>query len=169
MIQRRSGDLGARAVRGFGARRFVAIAALAVALGTAGCENRAPSATPEGAVREMVERMRRVQGDPADAKAAFDLLSANAQANLKARAERYSAASGKTIAPEAMIAPSFFLLRFEPQRYKAQISGTYALVEAQGLLPEERAQIPCVWEGERWKLDLPMPALPPIQTRPRDE
>ena len=162
MSRARSGD-GSRSAR------LVAIVGLSVALFAAGCDNRAPSATPEGAVREMVERMRRVQGDPADAKAAFELLSKNAQANLKARAERYSAASGKTIAPEAMIVPSFFLLRFEPQRYKAQISGTYALVEAQGLLPEERAQIPCVWEGERWRLDLPMPALPPIQTRPRDE
>jgi hypothetical protein len=160
---------GARSGDRSRASRLVAIVGLPVALFAGGCDNRAPSATPEGAVREMVERMRRVQGDPADAKAAFELLSKNAQANLKARAERYSAASGKTIAPEAMIVPSFFLLRFDPQRYKAQISGTYALVEAQGLLPEERAQIPCVWEGERWRLDLPMPALPPIQTRPRDE
>ena len=151
------------------ARAGVATALVIVAMTLAGCESRSPSATPEGAVRELVERMRRVQGDPADAKAAFEMLSKNAQANLKARAERYSAASGKTIAPEAMIVPSFFLLRFDPQRYKARISGTYALVEAQGLLPEERAQIPCVYEGERWKLDLPMPALPPIQTRPRDE
>lgn len=151
------------------ARAGVATALVIVAMTLVGCESRSPSATPEGAVRELVERMRRVQGDPADAKAAFEMLSKNAQANLKARAERYSAASGKTIAPEAMIVPSFFLLRFDPQRYKARISGTYALVEAQGLLPEERAQIPCVYEGERWKLDLPMPALPPIQTRPRDE
>lgn len=119
-------------------------------------------------MRELVERMRRVQGDPADAKAAYELLSANAQANLKARAERYSAASGKAIAPEAMIVPSLFLLRFEPQRYRAQISGSYALVEAQGLLPDERARIQCVLEEEVWRVDLVLPPLPPIQTRPRD-
>jgi len=145
--------------------------ALVIAVTTvlsAGCGRRAPNATPEGAVREFVERMRRVQGDPADAKAAFEMLSGAARANLKTRAERYSAASGKTIAPEAMIVPSLFLLRFEPQRYRAKISGTYALVEAQGLLPEERAQVPCVFEEERWRLDLPMPPLAPIQSRPRD-
>ncbi len=145
------------------------LALAVVATATFGCESRSPSATPEGAVRELVERMSRVQGDPADAKAAFDLLSKNAQTNLKSRAERYSAASGKAIAPEAMIVPSLFLLRFEPQRYKARILGTYALVDIEGLLPTERAQVPCVYEGERWKVDLPLPALPPIQTRPRDE
>ena len=149
------------------ARAWVIAIAL-VSLGIVGCTSRAPSATPEGTVREFVERMRRVQGDPADAKAAFELLSKNAQANLKARAERYSAASGKAIAPEAMIVPSRFFLRFEPQRYRAKISGGYALVEAQGLLAEERAQIPCVLEEEGWRLDLQMPPLPPIQTRPRD-
>jgi hypothetical protein len=150
-------------------RALAWVLALMVTSGlAAGCGRRAPNATPEGAVREFVERMRRVQGDPADAKAAFEMLSANAKANLKTRAERYSAASGKTIAPEAMIVPSLFLLRFDPQRYRAKISGVYALVEAQGLLPEERAQIPCVFEDERWRLDLPMPPLPPIQTRPRE-
>lgn len=144
----------------------IALAALAPML--ASCRSRAPGASPEGAVRELVERMRRVQGDPADAKAAYALLSANAQANLKARAERYSAASGKAIAPEAMIVPSLFILRFEPQRYRAQISGSYALVEAQGLLPDERAQIQCVLEDEVWRVDMQLPPLPPIQTRPRD-
>ena len=153
-------------MRGRGRAALLAFALVCEA--SLGCRGRSPSATPEGAVRELVERMRRVQGDPADAKAAFELLSHNAQANLKTRAERYSAASGKPMAPEAMIVPSLFLLRFDPQRYRAKISGTYALVEAQGLLPEERAQIPCVFEEERWKLDLQMPLLSPIQTRPRD-
>jgi hypothetical protein len=149
-------------------RAWVLVLAIGLASLVSGCGTRAVNATPEGAVREFVERMRRVQGDPADAKAAFDLLSNGAKANLKARAERYSAASGKAIAPEAMIVPSLFLLRFEPERYHAKISGSYALVEAQGLLPEERAQIPCVFEEEVWRLDLPVPPPAPIQTRPRD-
>jgi hypothetical protein len=137
-----------------------------VALALAGCGRRAPNATPDGAVREMVERMRRLNGDPGDARAAFDMLSGRAQTNLAARAHRYSAASGKTIAPEAMLAPSRFLLRFEPQRYSAQISGTYARVEAVGLLAEERAQIPCVFEDGAWRVDLALPSLPPVQMRP---
>lgn len=150
-------------------RGFVfATASLSMLLTMPGCGSRAPSATPEGVVRDFVVRMRRVQGDPGDAKAVFALLSKDAQANLKARAERYSAASGKPMAPEAMIVPSLFFLRFEPLRYKARISGTYAMVEAEGALPEDRAQIQCVFEEDGWKVDLKLPPLPPIQTRPRE-
>src|SRR5438067_9563633 len=105
------------------------MAAMVATVALAGCGRRAPNATPDGAVRELVERLRRVHGDPGDAKAAFDLLSKHTQSNLATRAQRYSAASGKTIAPEAMIAPSRFLLQFEPQRYTARIAGGYALVE----------------------------------------
>lgn len=140
--------------------------ALALSLAALGCGRRAPNATPDGAVREVIERMSRMGGDPADAKAVYDLLSGRAHANLTARAQRYSAASGKTIAPEAMIAPSRFLLRFQPERYVAKISGTYAMVEVTGLLPGEHAQLACVLEDELWKVDLPLPPLPPVQLRP---
>jgi hypothetical protein len=140
--------------------------ALLAALALAGCGRRVPNATPEGAVRELVERMDRVRGDPADAKAAFELLSKRAQANLASRAQRYSAASGKTIAPEAMIVPSRFLLRFQPERYTARIIGAHAMVDVVGLVGGERAQIPCVLEDEVWRVDLPLPALPPVQMRP---
>src|SRR6185369_12688021 len=107
---------------------------------------RAASATPDGSVRELVERMRRLRGDPGDAKATFELLSRRAKLNLKARAQRYSAASGKAMTAEAMIVPSRFLLRFEPQRYSAQISGSFAKVEVVGLLVGEHAEVPCVFE-----------------------
>jgi uncharacterized protein YbjT (DUF2867 family) len=137
---------------------------LAAAL--AGCGRRAPTASPDGAVRELVERMRRIQGDPAEAKGAYELLSKRAQQNLVERAKRYSAASGKQIAPEAMIAPSRFLLRFEPQRYAAQIAGASARVEIVGLLAGDRATVPCVLEETGWKVDLALPPLPPVQMRP---
>jgi predicted small lipoprotein YifL len=132
----------------------------------AGCGRRAPSATPDGAVRELVERMRHINGDPGDARTAYALLSRRAKSNLTARAQRYSAASGKAIAPEAMIAPSRFLLRFEPQRYAAQISGAYARVDVVGLLASDRAQLACVLEDGAWRVDLGLPALPPVQMRP---
>ncbi len=142
---------------------------MAMAIALAGCVRRAPTATPEGAVRELVERLRRVRGDSSDAKSAFMLLSSRTQANLSARAERYSAASGKAIAPEAMIAPARFLLRFEPHRYTSKIAGTYALVEVTGLLEGERAQIPCVYEDNTWRVELSLPPLPPVQRRPGSE
>jgi hypothetical protein len=139
---------------------------LGVFLALAACSRRPPNATAEGAVREMVERMRRVNGDPADAKAAFDLFSKRTQQNLAARAQRYSAASGKTIAPEAMIVPSRFLLRFEAQRYTAQVAGTHARVEVVGLLAHERAYVPCVFEEDGWRVDAVLPPLPSVKMRP---
>jgi hypothetical protein len=131
-----------------------------------GCNRKPPNATPDGAVRELVERLRLVNGDPAAAKAAFELLSKRARGNLSERAQRYGAASGKTIAPEAMLVPSRFVLRFEPQRYAAQVSGNHALVEIVGLAPEDRAAVPCVFEDEAWRVDLALPPLPPVQVRP---
>lgn len=149
------------------ARLALVFAFLVLAVGGAGgCSRRLPNATPDGAVRELVERLQRVHGDPSDAKAAYLLLSKRAQLNLTARAQRYSAASGKTIAPEAMIVPSRFLLRFEPQRFTAQIAGAHALVEVVGLLPQDRALVPCVFEDGAWRVDLALPALPPVQMRP---
>ncbi|MFO0755632.1 MAG: hypothetical protein U0359_04040 [Byssovorax sp.] len=144
-------------------RPLLIAAILAIA---GGCGPRVPNATPEGAVRELVERLRLVNGDPADAKAVFALLSKRAQANLVARAKRYSDASGKNIAPEAMIAPARLVLHLEPQRYSAKISGTYALVDITGALPEDHAQVPCIFEDDAWRVDLTLPALPPVQMRP---
>jgi hypothetical protein len=149
--------------------RLTALLAVLGALlaGSNGCSRRPPNATPDGAVRELVERLRRVQGDPTDAKDAYLLLSKRAQANLAARAQRYSAASGKSITPEAMIVPARFLLRFEPQRYRtAQTAGPHARVEILGISPGERAQIDCVFEENAWRVDLLLPPLPPVQMRP---
>jgi hypothetical protein len=142
---------------------------LALTLVASACGRRAPGDTPEGAARELVDRMRRVHGDAEEAKAVFELLSKRAQDNLTERATRYTNASGKSIAPEAMIAPSRFLLRFEPQRYHARVVGAHALVEVTGLMPDDRAVVPCVFEGEAWRVDLALPPLPAIRTRPGTE
>lgn len=152
-----------------GRRAALAAAAWLCCAALAGCGRRMPNATPDGAVRELVERLRVFHGDPTDAKAAYELLSKRARDNLAARAQRYSAATGKTIAPEAMIVPSRFVVRFEPQRYTAQIAGIHALVEVSGLLPEETAQIPCIYEDGAWRVDLTLPSLPPVQKRPGSE
>lgn len=147
--------------------RLCVVAAAALALSMPlGCSRKPVNATPDGAVRELVERMRLVNGDPARAKAAFELLSKRTRTNLTERAQRYSSASGKTIAPEAMVVPSRFVLRFEPQRYTAQISGNQARVEVVGLSPEDHALVACVLEDSVWRVDLALPPLPPVQTRP---
>jgi hypothetical protein len=148
-------------------QRVLAIVGLlaVVTLGT-GCNRRPANATPEGAVRELIDRMRLVSGDPAAAKAAFALLSKRTKQNLAERAQRYSAASGKTIAPEAMIVPSRFMIRFEPQRMSASVAGSHALVELVGLSPDDRAKVNCVYEDDGWRVDLALPPLPAVQVRP---
>ncbi|AKT42283.1 hypothetical protein [Chondromyces crocatus] len=160
------GDLVSRPGRGQCIASFLG---LLLVLFTMGCGRRPPHATPEGSVRELTERLQRLHGDPGDAKAIYDLLSQRARDNLLARAQRYSAATGKMIAPEAMIVPSRFQLHFEPQNYVAQIAGTHALVEVAGILPGHRAQVPCVFEDSAWRVDVALPPLPPVQKRPGSE
>lgn len=147
---------------------LLAFAVLSLGLSSVGCGRKAPNATPEGAVRELVERVRRTGSDSTSAKIAFDLLAKSTQANLNARAERYSAASGKHIAPEAMIAPASFIERFEAHELRAEIVGTHARVVAVGLLPGEHAEIPCVFEDGGWRVQIELPPLQAVQQHPRD-
>jgi hypothetical protein len=148
-------------------RRWIVITCLCTAsvLGS-GCAPRPANATPEGAVREFIDRMRSVGGEPAAAKAAYAVFSKRTRQNLAERAQRYSAASGKTIAPEAMIVPSRFMIRFEPQRMTSTVVGTHALVEVIGLGPDERAKVTCTFEDDGWRVDLELPPLPAVQVRP---
>jgi hypothetical protein len=148
------------------APHLVAVLVVSALTAATGCSRQPPESTPEGAVREFVERMRRVSGDPAEEKAAFGLLSKRAQENLAARAQRYSAATGKTIAPEAMIVPSRFTMRFELDNLAAQIIGPHALVRATGSEPGQSADVPCVYEDGGWRVDATLPPLPPLQKRP---
>jgi hypothetical protein len=134
-----------------------------------GCEAAQPIDTPDGAVREFVSRIGGFRGAEDEANALLELLSARARTNLEARAKRYGAASGKQIAPSAMLVPSRFVPRFQPQTYSAQIVGKYAMVDIQGVSPEQVAQVPCVLEEDGWHVDLVLPELPPPQLRPGAE
>lgn len=133
-----------------------------------GCRREAPNATPEGAVRELAFRLRGLDGSAVNAKAAFVLLAKETRDNLIARAERYSAASGKHIEPEMMLAPASFIEHYEAQRIETESHGEYALVKVKGLLPEQEAVIPCVREEGLWRVKMTLPPLPPVVTRPRD-
>ncbi len=133
------------------------------------CEPAAPNRTPEGAVQEFIEIVRGFHGNEHDAAALFDLLSERAKENLRSRADRYGAASGKKIAPAAMLVPSRMTPRFIPQAYSAQIVGKYALVDVVGVSAEQSAHVPCVLEDGAWRVDLVLPELAPMQHRPRTE
>ncbi len=151
-------------------RRDVLVAALGGALlaMSGGCAEKRPDATPEGAVKELIEHLRRLDGSAKQAKLAFGLLSAQTRHNLTERAERYSQASGKHIEPEMMIAPASFIERFHARFLESEVRGNHALVRAKGLLEDESAQIPCVYEEGGWRVHMELPPLPAVVIRPRE-
>ena len=145
--------------------RRAALLGLSIAL--FGCSRRRPDANPESVVREWIERMQRVHGNPEDARAAYELLSQSSKANLQERARRASAATGRKMEPEQMIVPSRFSLRFVPRQFVARVAGDRAIVEAVGSDPEiEHASIPCVREEGAWRIELALPPLAPVERRP---
>lgn len=122
--------------------------------------------TPEDTVQRFVERMRAVHGDPVAAKAAYELLWEEAKRNLAERAKRASAVAGRAVAPEEMLAPSRFSVRFIPKHFTSRIQGNWAVVAMSGDTPDVgQRRVQCVREGEAWKIVLKLPPLPPISKR----
>ena len=134
-----------------------------------GCSRAPANATPDGAVRTFVELMGSFDGSSQDAEEAFAMLSERARQNLRDRAERYGAASGRKIAPEAMLVPARTSPRFLAHSYTAEIVGKYALVDIVGVDSSHRAQVPCVLEEGTWRVDLVLPELQPMRVRPERE
>jgi hypothetical protein len=130
------------------------------------CRREAADSDPEHLVREFIQRMQRVHGDQRNSQAVFALLWSPAQRNLTERAERASALAGRKVAPEEMLAPSRFTLKFEPKRIAATIKGNEAIVTVQGDPPlRETREIRCAREDGRWRVVVDLPVLAPIQKR----
>lgn len=153
--------------------RAFAIAATCVSMAActtvSSCDGRRYDATPEAAVRELCERLGRMSGDPTTSRAVFDMLSKSTQENLEARARRYGAASGKNIAPAAMLAPSSLVEQWGARELHATIVGTHALVEVRGLHADQRTEIRCVYEEGGWRVVIDLPPLPEVRQSPREE
>jgi hypothetical protein len=131
------------------------------------CHREAVDEDPERLVSEFLFRMKRVHGDPKNGREAFELLWSQAQKNLTERASRASALAGRKLAPEEMLAPTRFSLRFEPRRLQVSQQGDIAIVTVQGDPPQrETRSIRCVREDSRWRIALELPELPQIQKRP---
>lgn len=140
------------------------LAAGLLAVGSA-CAQRSEEDSPERAAQEFIDRMQRVHGDPQKSKAAFELLAAEARANLTERAERASAAVGRVVKPEEMLAPSRFYLSFQPRSWSTEQGAGWAVVTAVGESPDEQKQIRCLRENGEWKVVVDLPELPPIERR----
>ena len=144
--------------------RFAPLALLAFAL--AACSRAAPDATPDGAVREWIDRMSESQSDPAESRAAWALLSQATHESLEKRAERASLIEGRRIEARDVLAPGRFGLRFTPTRYATTVQGSNATVEVSGPEPTDRATVHCVKEPKGWRVDLALPELTELPHRP---
>jgi hypothetical protein len=144
----------------------ISSALLAIAVASS-CTRKAPDATPEGAVRELLDRIDRSVADPGETRAVYELLSAHTKANLIERARRASTTSGREVPPEEMLAPGRFSLRFERRKMLTRFADDRAVVDVLGIDPEtDRAEVPCVLEDGRWRIEIPLPPLTPMDRRP---
>jgi hypothetical protein len=152
-------------------RRALGRGALSLALVAClvACDARRVDLTPESVVRELLERLKSLHGDKASAAAVFELLSASTRENLQTRSQRYGAASGKNIAPAAMLAPASYLERWHFRELRTKIVGAHALVEVLGFTPDQRAEIPCVYEDGGWRVVIALPPLPEVRVSPRED
>lgn len=131
------------------------------------CSRKPPDATPEGAVRHLLEQMARAEANPAETRTVYDLLSSRTKANLVERARRATAATGREMLPHEMLAPARFSLRFDPVHMHARIAADRAVVDVTGIDPRtDHALVPCVLEDERWRVDIPLPPVVPLEHRP---
>jgi hypothetical protein len=131
-----------------------------------GCSRAAPDATPDGALRELLDRMEVAIEDPRAMNEAYDLLGKNAKQNLEERAQRASLVQGKRVNPRDMLATGHFGLRFRPKGMTVRIEGDLATVAVTGSDPQERAEVVCVRVGGSWKVEPELPPLSLQQHRP---
>lgn len=108
--------------------------------------------------------MRRLHGDVGSSKVAYNLMWEPARKNLRERARRASALSGRELHPGELIVPSWFAMRLIPESYEQRIDGAWAqvtLFDAAGQSSVARM----VNEDGQWKVALELPPLSPIRSR----
>jgi hypothetical protein len=123
------------------------------------CSRPPPDATPEGALREWLDRMDASITDPKKAKDAYALLDKTTQDKLSKRAERSSRIEGHRVEPYEVLAEGRFALRFRLKHVTTAISGNTAIVSVTGDEPMDVANIKCVKEGTVWRVALELPEL----------
>ena len=144
--------------------RFAWLALLTALL--VSCSRPPPDATPEGALREWIERMNAQVTDPKEAPAAYAMLSKTTRAELEQRAERASLIEGHHASGWEMLASGRFSLRFPPKHFATQLEGNSATVQVTGAEPSEHATVHMVKEGAVWRVELALPELTELPRRP---
>ena len=137
---------------------------LAVAL-LGGCREERRPARPEEVVRQFIQVMQNVHGDPKRGAEAVALLWEPARKNLTERASRATAAVGNEVKPGEMLAPSWFSLQMTPRSFETRVDGSWAEVTVRGQRREDVYNVRCVQENKAWRVALELPPLPPIQKR----
>lgn len=141
--------------------------ALAVAMLAVGCKRAPENATPEGAVRELLSALEGMTTEPSRSKDALALLGPNASKNLEARAQRASKVEGRTIAAAEYLAAVRYLPRGRASRFTTAIgaSGDVAEVTVLDEGGRELTHLSVLKQGELWRVELPLPEMPPLQKR----
>lgn len=150
-------------------KAWISLGVLAATLGgVGGCRSEPAPVGPADVLVEFIQTMTRVHGDPAVGARAVELLWQPARDNLKERARRASALSGREIAPGEMLAPSWFSLHLVPDRYETRLDGDWAeitVTSRDGRSLKTRS----VLENGQWKVALELPELSAIRQRPNVE
>jgi hypothetical protein len=143
--------------------RFVFVGLLS-ALFSMGCQKEATPSGPGDVLMNFVRQMRQVHGQAQDADQVVDLIWERARDNLKERARRASALSGRELSSGELIVPSWFALHLVPERAEARIDGDWAEVTLFGA-SGDTVQARCILEEDGWKVALELPPLAPIRMR----
>lgn len=139
--------------------------ALCCAMGLWGCqESDTTPPGPDAVLLQFTNAMRQVHGKPEAGDEAASLVWKPARDNLKERARRASALSGRELSAGELIVPSWFALYVSPERVEARIDGDWAEVTVFGSTGES-AQARCIREEDGWKVALELPPLAPIRVR----
>ena len=129
-----------------------------------GCQKTTGDQAPGAVALNFVGAMRRLHGDVESGKLAYNLMWEPARKNLRERARRASALSGRELHPGELIVPSWFAMRLIPESYEQRIDGSWAqvtLFDAAGQSSIARL----VNEEGQWKVALELPPLSPIRSR----
>lgn len=144
------------------------LAAACFSAGSTACDAQNEQTGPAQVAQAFVSTMKQVHGDQEHAEAAFEMLWEPARKNLRERARRASALSGRELHPGELLVPSWFALHIDPVRVEERVDEPWAnvvLFDDEGQSSTARLVLE---EGE-WRVALELPPLPPIRKRDFEE